>query len=319
MQNRIHSFDIPNPDHDRPTQWPFASQELATEFEQLCRDALTKDGRDVRIVDGCAFVAGQPGKIGLHNLADICAQLPQATWPMTIAEHLALSEGTRVQSLVDNLTGGSFEQLAEFLVVRLYPPPSEGGFHQEDFVQREDLPGLHTVLAIELCGSMMSVPRPVADLWGVPDEELFARAMQNVAKFCEGQPCAMEMPRPVRSRFEFLEGGSYAAVGALRFDKLPFRVGRHGNLLGLPVRDSLISWPIDEWPSDELLGAMFAMAQGRNQDGPYPVSRHLYWRKPDGTFEAQRGMGQGARVRLAASIGFAQLRSRLFRQRRDAR
>ncbi len=309
MQNRCSFPDSKPQEPNNP--WPFRDPAQTTEFERLCREALSAGGRDVRIVEGYALVAGQPGVHGLRNLAEHCAQLPQSMWENEIREHLALSAPERLRAIEDQVCNGGFESNASKLVVRLYPDSSSKDPGVAGCVHREDIPGLCTVLAVDMDRSIVGVPRALADAWGQSDDALFARALQNLPKHCTGKPCGFVLPKPMALRFEFLEGGPYAAASALRFDDLPLPKGRHGNLIGLPVRDSLISWAIDSWPSDDVLGSMFSMAHGRNGDGPYPVTRHIYWRRPDGVFEMQRSLPTSRGLRLVASTGFAQLRARL--------
>ena len=100
-------------------------------------------------------------------------------------------------------------------------------------------------------------------------------------------------------------------AAALRLGDLPMSKGQNGNLLAMPVRDSLLSWAIDSWPSDEQIGLAFHLARGRHAMGPYRVSNQLYWRRPDGVFEMQRCLPTSRGLRLVASVGFAQLRARL--------
>lgn len=292
-------------------RWPFPEPNLATEFEQLCREQLGRGGRDVRIVEGFAIIDGVPGIHALHNLADTCAKLPTSEWRREIETHLQRSWPKNIQKIIDDVFEATPEQNAERLVVRLRRKNSMLNEVAEDYVWREDLPGLTTALALDVGGSIIGVPRNITCIWKLPDDQLFARALDNVPKFCDARPCGFVLPPPMRMRCDFMEGGAYAATRALRFQDTPLSKGKHGNILGLPVRDSLISWPIDEWPSEDVLGSLFSMAMGRHAEGPYPVTKHLYWLRPDGGFELQRCVPKDGKLMLLASTGFAQLRDQL--------
>lgn len=302
--------------HESPSsRWPFGTRELAAHFERLCRDALAPDGEGVRIQDGIATVAGSPLRHALDNLAATCNQLPVAQWPAVIAQHFLKASPSSLQALTSLLLDGAFEEQQHRLVVRLQQehslPPPLAALH----VHRCDLPGTWTLLAIDLGPSIVLVPRFLALRWNVPLDRLFARALQNLPGHCDAEVASLRLPPPVSTQMDFLEGGSYAAAAALRLQDCNLRLGVHGNLVCTPVRESLISWPIDEWPSDHVLRAMFRMAAGRHDEGPYPVSPHVYWRRPDGGYELQRGRQDGTSLQLLATPGFADLRCRLQPQR----
>ena len=309
MQNRCFPQDPGSPDPDY--RWPFPDPAQVVEFERLCRESFSAGGRDVRIIKGFALVEGHPGLHGLGNLADECAQLPQPMWRDVIQRHARLSGFDNMVRISTQISLGGFEQNADRLSVRLYPEAAGAEPGVADCVQREDLPGLRTVLAVDVGESIAGLPKLVAQTWAKSDDELFARAIQNMPRLCQGEYYGMRMTRPKGALMEILEGGPYAATAALRFDELPLAKGRHGNLVALPVRDSLLSWPIDEWPSDDQIGLAFHLARGRHEMGPYRVSNQLYWRRPDGVFELQRGLSTSRGMRLVASVGFAQMRARL--------
>lgn len=309
MQNRCYPQDPNSQDPDY--RWPFPDPAQGIEFEQLCRESFSEGGRDVRILKGFALVEGTPGLHSLHNLADECAQLPQAMWREVIGRHAKLSGFDNLNRIANQISLGGFEQNAPNLSVRLYPESSASTTGVSECIQREDIPGLRTVLAVDVGQSIAGLHKIVARNWGKTDDELFARAFQNLSRLCQGDYFAMQAAQQRGPRLEILEGGPYAATAALRMGELPVAKGQHGNLVAMPVRDSFLSWAIDSWPSDENICGILQIVRARHAIGPYRVSNHLYWRRPDGVFEVQRCLPTSRGLRLVASVGFAQLRARL--------
>lgn len=315
MSNRLHSRH-PDPAASR---WPFADAALGQHFERLCREALARGGEGVVIADGIATVAGSSVRHGLDNLAATCNQLPLAQWPAVIAQHFLKSSPPSLRALTEAMLDGRFEDQQHRLVLRIQPENSLPLPLAAMHLHRVDLPGTWTLLALDLGASIVLVPRFLADRWGQPVEHLFLRALQNLPGYCDAEAASLRLPAPVATQMDFLEGGSYAAAAALRLKDCNVRLGTHGNLVCTPVRESLISWPIEECPSDHVLRAMFRMAGARYAEGPYPVSPHVYWRRPDGGYEVQRGRGEGESLQVLATPGFADLRRRLALPRDPAR
>lgn len=308
--------DTPPPAH-RP--WPFADPALGAHFERLCREALSPGGTGVAIEDGIATVSGSGVRHGLDNLASTCNQLPVPQWPSVIAQHFLKSSPASLRAITEAMLDAPFEDQQHRLVVRLQPENSLPAPLASMHLHRVDLPGTWTLLALDLGASIVLVPRFLAERWGKPIEHLFLQALQNLPGHCDAEAASLRLPAPVATQMDFLEGGSYAAAAALRLRDCNVRQGEHGNLVCTPVRESLISWPIDEWPSDHLLRAMLRMATARYAEGPYPVSPHVYWRKPDGTYEVQRARLLGESMQVLATPDFAELRRRLRTSRDTAR
>ena len=150
--------------------------------------------------------------------------------------------------------------------------------------------------------------------WGLPArDELFARALDNLAQGSSSRWEDVDIPAPGAFPLQVLYGDCYATSHLLRLTARPPRLGAHGNLIGLPTRDMLFSWPIDSLPRPAILEALVAIAHGKFGDGPNSITSNLYWRRPDGLLEAQHGSIREHRARLAPSAGLADLLRRLQR------
>lgn len=290
------------PDH------PFAVAEHRELFLRLVREHLGRGGGEVRIEDGVAAVAGSAARIGLHDLAQTCAQQPTGRWPRTIAEHLDQSADRRVLPAIQAALGGGFDEVAARLALRIHGDDYVARYAQQ-VVWRADLPCTATVLVLDLGASMMSVPPPLLEQWGVAQDELFERALRNVA----AMPSAgwERWPLPPGCEIDVLMcGHDYTTSHALRLAECLPRRGRHGNLIGIPHRQVMLSHPIDGSHELPITRAMLEISTGMYRDGPGSISPHLFWHRPDGGFEVQRAIGTG-RDRLAASPAFEHLLRRL--------
>lgn len=292
-------------ERDSMAEHPFAHTEHLRLFLWLVRRHLGRDGRRVQIQDGVATVEGSDVQMGLQNLAQICNLEPPQEWPDIIGPHLDLSDAADVKAMAAMTLGSPYAQLAGQLALRIHPEDYLANMEQH-VLHRCDLPGTVTVLVIDLPRSVMAVPTPIADGWGVPREQLFARALQNVVAM--GPTPWTELPLPPVMRLDALMGQhTYIASHALRLGQCLPRIGRHGNLIAVPHRHILLSHPIDGDKLVPSVEALQLMAEGMHREGPGSISPHLFWRRPDGVFELQRNLLQGGRRRLVATPDFARL------------
>ena len=290
--------------HDEMSEDDFPLPEHRDAFLRLVREHLGRGGAEVQIRDGVAHVAGSNGRIGLANLAQMCSQSPPIAWRRIIAEHLDKSDDAKVHALATELVDGTFEQLADKLAVRLYAGDYLPRRPETHVVHRCDLPGTVTVLVADLGPSVMAVPAEVAAAWGVPHEQLFARGLQNVRAL--GPPDWHTMPLPHDVQLDVLMCPHfYTATHALLLDGALPRPARHGHLLGVPHRATLLCFSIDDLRVLTAMENLSFMTGGMFREGPGSISPHVYWRDSDGRFEQQQSLALGRRTRFAPSPGFA--------------
>jgi len=290
--------------------YPFRDREQRNRFLKLVRDHLARDGQGVVIRDGCAQVEGSPGVHGLGNLAQLCWQAPEARWPEIIARHLGLSRPERLSALAMDLVGGSFDRIAEHLAVRLYPGDYLADAARVHVVHRTDLPGTLTLLVVDTPQSVMAVPAPLVEQWGLSREQLFERAIANIARLSASSWHLLPMPPGVGAPLHALTGDHYVTSHLLRADPgLPV-VGTSGNLVAAPHRGALFSLPIDGGVAPFAIEALLTFSIGMFHEGPGSITPHLFWRTPAGNYELQQGCREGRHHRLAPTPGFAPLLAR---------
>jgi hypothetical protein len=298
----------------RPSPYPFLDRARKNHFLKLVREQLGKAGAAVTIADGVARVAGNPMAHGLLNLAQTCNLLPETNWREIIAEHFAKSEPALLRANAMSLIEGGFERNVDRLVVRIYSSGHFTGPLTDHFVQRIDLPETSTVLAIDVGTSMIPVPRPVAATWCVPDCALFEHALGNLVRTSKAHWSRLSIP-VTDFGFDLLHGDFHAATHVLRRDPGLPRVGREGNLIGIPACGVLFSYPIDAALDALTLESLTAMSLGKCHDGPNAITPHLFWRTPRGEFHLQRAMRHGRGTRFLPSPEFVECMVRLQKAR----
>lgn len=293
----------PDPGPCRPI-YPFRDRARKQRFLELVRARLGRDGCAVTIRDGVAWVAGSATRHGLLNLARTCDRSPSERWQALIDEHFAKSDFVSTPGVVASLLADDYAAAAPQLAIRIYPSEWLDAAMLPHVVHRVDLPGTWTVLVRDIGPSVMALPTPIAAEWGIDEAALFARGVANLAGLCTEPWQRVPVARSSGETLDVLGGDAYAAASLLRPDALP-RVGQHGNLLALPCSDLLVSWPIDERRPQAVLDALVAVGRSRMVHGT-AITRHLYWRTPDGRFERQRTESGAAEVpRLSPSPEFA--------------
>jgi len=294
-----------------PPVYPFHDRRCRERFLQLVRDYLGRGGRTVIIEAGVAQVEGDSQLHGLTNLAQTCHQAPPEAWPRIVAEHLAKSDRGRLEATVEGLAEGGFEQVAAQLAVRIHPESYLPISRRPHLVHRVDLPGTFSVLVLDIGPSMLAVPTPIAELWGVPVGELFDRALANIARANQGRWSTFALPPSGVCILDALDGDHYATSHVLRRDAFLPRTGEHGNLIALPTRGALLSQPLDGPLSLRAIEELLMFTTWSFREGPNSITPHLYWRTADGRLSLQQGSSEGGKVRFAPSPEFVDLMARL--------
>lgn len=293
---------------------PFADLEDHRHFQSLVRDHFGRRGQRLKFRDDLS-ATDEHGLIhGFYNLAQVCQKAPRGRWPGLVRDHLDRSDPRLIRGLADSMVASRFAEVRDHLVLRIYPEEYLAQCPSGAIVHRIDLPGTTTVLVLDVPSSAIAVPTPIAERWGIPTEELFARALANLAQ--RRYPWKRLTLPPPSDPFDYASGDLYVTSLALCPGRLARR-GRHGNLLGLPHRSVLLSYPIDRLPSLAPLEALFLMTHGMFRDGPGSITPNLYWQTPDGRYLRIQGALVGEQVRVAPCPEFLALWERLRTENDD--
>jgi hypothetical protein len=206
---------------------------------------------------------------------------------------------------------GGFEHNAERLVVRIYPEDQFAGPLAGYFVQRTDLAGTSTALAVDVGPSLMPVQRLVAAMWGVADRDLFERAIQNLERMSTARWSHLPIAPAHGFGIDMLGEDFHAPAHVLLANPRLPRTGKAGNLIGIPACGVLFSYPIDKALDALTLETLAAISLGKYQDGPNAITPHLVWRPPDGGLHVQRVQRHGKGTRFLPSPEFVECMIRL--------
>lgn len=234
--------------------------------------------RDVpfRFRDGVVEVEmrGGANQLGLTNLAQVCHAAGREEWSAAIASHF--STMLAIQGRDHDALAADFDQAARILRLRFYAddtlPPDHAG------VTRPIATGLLLALVYDYPDSIAMVGREHLDLWGVPEDEVYAIATRNT--LAEPLPVRETIPvagRPDTSFEAYLGDSFYVASRALGMvDVLPPEAV-HGAVIALPHRHALLWHPIVDLRVVGAVQAMIGLADAMYQEGPGSITNQLYW------------------------------------------
>lgn len=280
-------------------------------FEELVNTRLASEGESAVVDGGVVQVRGKA--CGLENLAQLCHAQPADDWPRLIGEHFDALRNAEQEEVDWHARQYDFDWVAPQLCVRLHPSEYAGAGGPpiaiaELSLVREDLPGLPTVLVADRPSTVVSVARAVSDAWGRSSEELFARALSNLAEQHPVVSTPLDLDAKAGLRAWVIESEHlFGASHVLRLDAWPEVLGTHGTLVAVPSRHALIVHPID---SKAVLDAIPILAQVANSafdTGPGSITPDLFWRTRDGRFERLGVAVSPGKLALTPSAGFKAL------------
>jgi len=237
--------------------------------------------RDVSATVGGDWVQISGGKsktttLGLRNLMQLCKSSPHEDWGSIISEHFEnLLETMRQQGLVAQAMQ-DFERVRPCLVVRLYAAASVPAATREQLVTRTDLPGMVTVLMVDLPRAVESVPASTARAWHKSERELFAIALQNVR--AHGGAEERQLETDSGHKFVVIEGADLVTSShALLLKDHPRAIGQFGAIVAVPTRNRVVCLPVEDASVSKAAAEMAPLVARYRQAGPGATSDKLYW------------------------------------------
>ena len=274
-------------DPEPPPDWAgfFGAADRYERFEAAVRKHFKDRGVKVLISDGIVRIPpGAPesadfaGEMGLMNLGQWCAGSKESEWAGHIADHferLRRSHAERVQ--LESLAS-DFSEIAPRLAVRLYEPGSLPPKLLEAACSREDIPGLITMLCIDMPDTVHTVTRKQAGKWGQTDDALFDRAIANLDTLIDATPEQVDLDDG--AKIWALGGNSFFNASAiLRPDRLGPYTGKHGGFVSIPTRHLLLACPFDDAQALNTIAMLIHFTVNFERDGPGSLSRRIWWQR----------------------------------------
>jgi hypothetical protein len=271
----------PAGDSNQPPAWAsfLETRDRYERFESIVRHWFLDQSMGVVISDGIVRVKSDShhvSQFGLSNVARICADAPDDTWPHVVAEHFEQLFRIHNQHRDLKTSIGGWPEIRPLLVARLWEPSSLAET-RDSMVWREDIPGLITTIALNLNDHIRGITREEAAQWSRSDETLFETAIDNVEAMTHVEISPIDPSEPDGIHSIFAES-VFVAARALRFERFTKVHGTHGSLVSLPVRHAMLAVPVSE--PDRIvpsLGSLITLTRQLEQQGPGPVTSKVYW------------------------------------------
>ncbi len=215
-------------------------------------------------------------KKDLRNLAQNCRPSEPNQWANIIESHFQLTERVMVSN--QNLKTTDFSDVAELLVIRLWPEGTLVNVNPNEIIYRKELYGTISTLSLDLPDSILAVTPKMAQGWGKDLDELFKLGYKNVTILCKPNIIETDLGGSGKSFMITLDNNYLTSTHILLLEDHPECIGQFGALVSTPVRDIVVSHPLGEKQDlgrDALMMAYVTYDVCKN--GPGSVSPYLYW------------------------------------------
>lgn len=290
-----------------PAWAPGLTHEQSRAFLAVVLEHFTVRGERIRVDDGWVIPQGDAAgmRFGLTNVAQRCAAAPQAQWPEVIAEHFESIRKIQSDQTAWKQRLESWETAKDYLRLRLYPPDFGSEPEMERVLRRVDLAETLTMVVFDLPTSIRTVTKENVAGWGVAAGRVWEVATANERRRTIPAPETLDLG-PAGPLQAFSEDSFFVSSLALRLDQLPGEPPPHGWLVGVPTRDLVVLYAVEDLRVLQAINKLAELVPKMERDGPGAVSPHLYWW--DGTtHHVIHVKREGAQMSVAPSAAFTQL------------
>lgn len=219
-------------------------------------------------------------QFGLDNLIKKISQLNKKYWKKTVFEHF--DKLLRNHQSAYTYLFKDFEYAAQFLKVIIKDYQFMDSIVLERLVFRIDFPKTHTFLILDFEDQFRYLMRDDIKEWGVSDEDLFAIALNNIAKEkvaidndeSEGDPWV----------YFFTELNFAAAFLIDLPHNAPFAIGNFGSMVAIPCKGIGIVHPINELAIFDAIKSILPIVTKFHNEQEGGINPFFYWYY-DGQYE----------------------------------
>jgi hypothetical protein len=263
---RSHSSDIPAP----PAWAALLPAQDYDHFVQRLRGGLQNAGLQSNIDNGIVSIVSQgtARQIPLLTFAQACRGKQRCDWDMLLKGELAKLIADSHSFDVSN-----FDRVKNMLRLQLGAAP---GLMTNMMVGREDLPGVATILVLDLPGAVRTISPMEAVPWNQPMAELMRIGLDHI----RGMPAPTIEEIELNERlgvFAVTGESPYIASNALLLEEYPKLIGPWGAIIAVPTRNILLSFPITSRAAGDALFPLAWIAGRRWKDGPGSITPRIYW------------------------------------------
>ncbi len=253
----------------------FTPKELQLFYSEVKKYFINRN-RIISFDNGYVISKTELWKKDLRNLAQSCRPSEPNQWASIIESHFQLTERVMVSN--QNLKTTDFSDVAELLVIRLWPEGTLVNVNPDEIIYRKELYGTISTLSLDLPDSILAVTPKMVQGWGKDLDELYILGYKNVTILCKPNIIEADLGGSGKSFMITLDDNFLTSTHILLLDDHPECLGLYGALVSTPVRDIVVSHPIGEKQDlgrDALMMAYVTYDVYKN--GPGSVSPYLYW------------------------------------------
>jgi hypothetical protein len=251
-----------------PGEFSFFDERQWLAFNALVQRTLRS--QPVKVVAPGLLDVGEPAtRCSLFDLAVVCSEHHRREWPHLVREHFVT-----MLEFTSDLEG---DKLAGQLRVRLLP--DDVGPLAADAMVTHFTESVVAMMVADLPSAIRGMTAADLDRGGIPMDVAWELAWENTHRF-----------EPVEATVEILGGMAYHSVldasfyAATKVRWLPEIIGEipeAGALVVIPRRHTIVAHKLVHAQSLTAVHQLIDTARQLFNDGPGPVSRHLYWWRND--------------------------------------
>lgn len=253
----------------------FTQKELDLFYSEV-RIYLRNHGDYFIILNGYVLSKDRQRKIDLHNLAQICQSNENIYWAGIIENYFQQLEKANSASFEKSTS--NFSDIAENLVVRLWPEGTLQNAGPDTLVYRKDLAGTISTLVLDLPDCVLAVTPKMVNAWEKDLNDLFSLGYQNITRICEPDILEVVLANKVKTLMITKDNNYFTASHILLLENHPRCIGVFGSLVSVPYRDLVMCFPVNEKQDISQVAFILAdVTQDVFSKGPGSVSPYLYW------------------------------------------
>jgi hypothetical protein len=217
------------------------------------------------------------GQMGLWNLAQICKLAAPSQWKEIIWAHF---DG--LQRALDFETefyrhAHDFSYAVPYIGVRVYPKEYIGHAGEGATIKQPISDDLVALLVFDFPHAICNIKPETTIQWNKTNEEIYDIGLANMRHKYSWQINSQLIDGV---RIWFIEGEDlFVANSVLVLHLLSIPESRHGALIAIPNRHTVLVCPIQDLAVVKVLQPFIAILSGLYKDGPGSISEKLYWYK----------------------------------------
>jgi hypothetical protein len=247
-------------------------------FIDIVEEYFKQKNFKISINDGVVTVENNDlglNNLGLVNLAQICKQEKRNVWKEIVIDHFnRLIEANKFEADFNSKIN-DFEQIKQYIGVRLYHKDYLKTVGKENTVYKELTDEIVELRVFDLPHTVSSIKPENISTWNKKTDELFDLGFKNIKS---NYPLEISQQDMKDYKIWFVQSDNvFASNILLDRDDLNRYLGKYGALIGIPHRHAVIIYPIENLEVAKAINSLIPIIKGMNNEGPGSISDKLYW------------------------------------------